>query len=239
MHARELTERYTDEGDVSRAVLLNPALFELLGPVSGKAVLDAGCGEGYLCRMLAKRGANVLGVDASREMLRIAVERTRASLDVRYVRASCENLGFLPEQAFDAVVSNMVVQDVANYEAALSELRRVLRPDGLLVFSVLHPCFTPPGSGWVRDAEGRRLHWKVDNYFEEGAYEQPYPPQAEQGVIGYHRTLSSYFRAIRDAGLAVDDLVEPRPSAEVIEEDPGWRNDLRMCNFLVFACSRA
>lgn len=55
--------QHGDEGDFARQHLLNPALFSLLGDVQGKTILDAGCGQGYLCRMLAKRGAIVTGVE--------------------------------------------------------------------------------------------------------------------------------------------------------------------------------
>ena len=50
--AKELMGQYTDDGDSHRSVTLNPALFNLLGEVKGQAILDAGCGEGYLSRML-------------------------------------------------------------------------------------------------------------------------------------------------------------------------------------------
>jgi len=50
---------FGDEGDFARQHLLNPVIFALLGPVDGKRVLDAGCGQGYLSRLLAKQGAIV------------------------------------------------------------------------------------------------------------------------------------------------------------------------------------
>ena len=53
----EVIENFGDEGDFARQYLLNPAIFALLGDVTSKKILDAGCGEGYLCRLLAKKGA--------------------------------------------------------------------------------------------------------------------------------------------------------------------------------------
>lgn len=52
---REIVEQFGEEGDLARQYLLNPALFSLLGDVRGKHILDAGCGQGYLSRLLAKR----------------------------------------------------------------------------------------------------------------------------------------------------------------------------------------
>ena len=48
-----------DDGDFSKRHLVNPVLQRMLGDVSGQRVLDAGCGNGYLSRMLARRGADV------------------------------------------------------------------------------------------------------------------------------------------------------------------------------------
>jgi 2-polyprenyl-3-methyl-5-hydroxy-6-metoxy-1,4-benzoquinol methylase len=237
-HARELMERFGPEGDLHRVALLNPVLLELLGDVEGKGVLDAGCGEGYLSRMLAARGARVTAVDASAAMLAIARERTPADADITYLQASCEDLRGLSEAAFDLVVSNMVLQDLADHEAALGEFARVLRPGGRLIFSILHPCFSAPGCGWVRNYRGDRLLWRSDNYFAEGAYEQPWPPGAPDGVIGHHRTLTSYFGAVRRAGFSVDQLIEPKPSDEVLARYPAFRDDLRMAHFIVFGCVR-
>lgn len=238
VHARELTARFGERGDLHREVLLNPVLLELLGDVTGKAVLDAGCGEGYMSRMLAARGARVTAVDFSRGMLEIAAERTPAGVAIRYLHGSCEDLGFLADGAFDVVLSNMSLQDVADYEVALREFARVLRPGGRLVLSILHPCFSAPGCGWIRNYRGDRLLWRSDNYFSEGPYEQPWPLGAPDGVIGYHRTLTSYFAAIRRAGFSVEELIEPKPSDEMLAKYPGFADDLRMAHFIVFGCGR-
>jgi len=52
----QIVENFGNEGDFARQYLLNPALFALVGDATGKKLLDAGCGEGYLCRLLAKKG---------------------------------------------------------------------------------------------------------------------------------------------------------------------------------------
>jgi len=71
-NALEYVSYYTTQGDLSREVLLNPVLLELMGSVQGKRILDAGCGEGYLSRILAELGAFVIAVDYSRKILEIA-----------------------------------------------------------------------------------------------------------------------------------------------------------------------
>ena len=61
-----------DEGDANRRLNSDPVLWHLLGDVEGRRVLDAGCGTGYLTRLLARRGAVVTGIDVSSRMIALA-----------------------------------------------------------------------------------------------------------------------------------------------------------------------
>ena len=238
LHARDAADFMTEDGDPHRIVLLNPALFQLLPDVTGKRVLDAGCGEGYLCRKLAKLGARVTGVDFCREMLAIAEERTDPALGIRYVHGNCERMDFLDGGSFDIVVSNMVLMDLADHQAALESMHRVLVASGILVFSISHPCFITPNCGWVRDSEGPKLYWKVDRYFVEGAHEQPWPPDAEEGLITFHRTLSNYVRTLLKTGFELLDVIEPKPAEETLTRYPNFRDDFRMSHFIVFKAQK-
>lgn len=65
------------EGDFARRHLLNPTIFALAGDVAGKRILDAGCGEGYLSRLLAKRGALVTGVEPAARLYTLCADRER------------------------------------------------------------------------------------------------------------------------------------------------------------------
>lgn len=117
--------------------------------MKNQKVLDAGCGEGYLSRMLAAREAVVTAVDYSPRMLEIAKERTPDELHIHYRHGNCEDLHFLDEQSFDIIISNMVIQDLANDEKAFQEMHRLLKDGGCFIFSILHPCSSP------RKADGR------------------------------------------------------------------------------------
>lgn len=231
--AEKLTAGYTSQGDRSREVLLNPVLLEFLGSVQNKRILDAGCGEGYLSRILAGKGAEVVAVDYSQKMLEIARKRTPDGYNITYYYGNCEALHVLERETFDIVVSNMVLQDLKEYEKAIKEMYRLLVKGGGCVFSILHPCFSAPGSEWVKDENGQKMYWKVDNYFKEIPFEQPWPQGAEKRVLQFHRTLTSYFRTITEAGFILERLAEPKPSEEMIQKYPYFKDDLRMCHFLV------
>ena len=236
-HAEEIASTYRLQGDRSREMLLNPVILEYLSVVRQKKVLDIGCGEGYLSRMLASEGASVVAVDYSRKMIEIAQERTPPDTQIEYLLGDCQDMGFFGE-SFDIVVANMVMQDLPEYEAVLREVFRVLVPGGKFVFSILHPCFMAPEGEWVRDEKGERLYWKMDRYFDETVFPQRYPIGTEDGVLQFHRTLSSYYNATRRAGFDVEAIAEPKPSDEMLVKYREWRDDLRICHFLVFKAWR-
>lgn len=104
-------------------------LLDAAGPLSGRRVLDCGCGRGALSRAAAARGAEVVGVDVSERMLHTAVEAGGAAA---YLLADLAALPLAPASV-DAAVGMFVLHHV-DLAAAADELARVLRPGGRGVF---------------------------------------------------------------------------------------------------------
>ncbi|MFJ8458644.1 class I SAM-dependent methyltransferase [Lysinibacillus xylanilyticus] len=233
-NAERFTANYDEHGGIHREILLNPAIFSLLEEVEGKSLLDAGCGEGYLSRILAQKGAIVTAVDYSEKMLEIARARTRGEVTIQYEYGNCEKLNFLADEQFDCIISNMVLQDLENYQAALSEMYRLLKPNSTFIFSILHPCFITPNSGWIRNEKLDQQYWKVQRYFYEGVYDQKLPLDSDEKIVFYHRTLTSYMKAIIQAGFTIEDVIEPMPSKEMLTKYPQFEEDLHCADFIVF-----
>lgn len=229
--ADDYVQRTKKFGDLHKEVMLTPNLLRLIGDVKDKAVLDAGCGEGYLSRLLAERGARVTAVDFSDRMIELAEERTTDVETIQYEQANLENLNQLADGQFDLVISNMVVQDVSDLPAALIELHRVLKSGGYFVFSILHPCFITPESQWEKNKQGEKLYWKIDDYFKEGQFEQRFG--TADPVFGFHRTVSTYLNTLIKTGFIVEKVVEPKPSREQIDQYPAFEEDLRKPDFLI------
>ena len=100
---------------------------EFLGPLGGLKLLDVGTGTGRAAIALARRGARVTGVDASREMLEVARTRALAAgADVRFDVGDAHALPF-PDRSFDAAVSLRVLMHTPGWSQALGELCRVSR----------------------------------------------------------------------------------------------------------------
>jgi 2-polyprenyl-3-methyl-5-hydroxy-6-metoxy-1,4-benzoquinol methylase len=216
---------YTEYGDVNRRYVIDPALFHILGDVRGLRIFEAGCGLGYLARLLAKRGAVVEGQDISRKFIGMALAQERKEpLGIRYRQGSIVDLAPYAEGAFDVVVSNLVLQDVRDYRRAIREIARVLRPTGRFVFSIMHPAFaSPPVRGWVQEPRDSnrnedRQYVKVDRYFDRTTEAWGFGDGPR--VTSFHRPLRDYFEALADAGFLVRRLEEPVPPPEAIEARP-------------------
>ena len=104
------------------------AVVDLLAPQPDERVLDLGCGTGHLTARIASTGADVVGLDASLEMIDEARETYP---DVRFVHADARDFDF--EEPFDAVFSNAALHWIADQDAVLESVARALRPGGRFV----------------------------------------------------------------------------------------------------------
>jgi ubiquinone/menaquinone biosynthesis C-methylase UbiE len=128
--------------DYYRDELNNPAAFRLIRNVKDRFVLDLACGEGYNARMLARKGAKVVGVDFSAKLVRFArSEETKEKLGIDYHVADAADLSRFPSNCFDLVTCFMALHDIKDYKRAVFEVARVLKKEGRFVFPIPHPCF--------------------------------------------------------------------------------------------------
>jgi 2-polyprenyl-3-methyl-5-hydroxy-6-metoxy-1,4-benzoquinol methylase len=127
----EALAAFDPEGDVGRRVLLDPHIFRLLGDITGSKIIDAGCGQGYLARLLAGRGAQVTGIEPADSLYRYAVAREdEHPRGIRYLqedlsRPDLSQAAGLDGQ-FDAVIANVVFQAIPDWVPALRTCARAL-----------------------------------------------------------------------------------------------------------------
>jgi SAM-dependent methyltransferase len=175
--------------DVYRDLVNTPAFFSMLPPVDGLRCLDLGCGEGHNTRLLAARGADVVALDISE----VFIEATSKIADsgTRYIVGDGALLPFV-SAAFDAVTAFMSLMDVADPEAALHEIARVLRPGGFLQFSVVHPATSTPVAAGSTTRRASVTHWPSVTTSSKALSAKPGPsgPRRQRCAPGFDRSRS-------------------------------------------------
>jgi len=106
--------------DIYRELLNNPSMFQLIGSVKGLKILDAGCGEGYNTRKLARLGATVFGIDISPKMIANANDAEKSDpLGISYQVCSFSRMDIFESNNFDIAVAFMSLMDGPDYLGAI------------------------------------------------------------------------------------------------------------------------
>ncbi|MEE6178528.1 class I SAM-dependent methyltransferase [Mycobacterium sp. 050134] len=200
----DFAEAYTasNETNLMNAYYERPAMLTLAGDVTGRRILDAGCGSGVLSAALRDRGAIVTGVDASAAMLALARRQLGQDAPLRLV----DLRGPLPFQtaAFDDIVASLVLHYLKDWGPTLTEFRRVLTAGGRLIVSVDHP--------FAIHSLHRRAGQKT-NYFATYDWTEEWTMGGRHtaSMSFWNRPLHAMTDAFTDAGFRLDVLREPQP----------------------------
>ena len=201
-HYDDFAGNYSAENESSllNAYYERPAMIGLAGDVSGRRVLDAGCGSGPLSAALSAKGAIMTGFDSSPAMLELARQRLGAAADLHVADLS-KPLPFA-DGSFDDVVSSLVLHYLEDWSAPLAELRRVLKPGGRLILSVNHPTVSV-------------VNYPTEDYFAIRQYSEDYEFDGEPAVLTFwHRPLHAMISAFTSTGYRVAAVSEPEPSPD-------------------------
>ena len=217
--AAHTAERERD-GPAGDPLLLR--LLELLGEVSGRRVLDAACGDGYLARALADRGAVVTGIDLGPRLIELARRRDPAGrIDYRVADLSEPVSG--ESASFDAVASLLALNDVDDYRGFIAGMANLLKPGGRLVVAFNNPY-------------GAVVRRHVADYFDTGA-RSPYGGLWASGIRTYlrRRTMEEYLDAFVGAGLRLTKLADVPEHGFVAEEGTILADGGRFPRFVLLA----
>ena len=215
-----------------------PALFSLMPDLTGKEVLDLGCGYGEHCKAFVERGASkVVGIDISTKMLEVA-NRDNNDPAITYINMPMEDIDQL-NMKFDAVVSSLAIHYVEDYRGLLKNIHDILRPDGVLIFSQEHPFTTTYGNcdfgRWTKDDSGNKLYANLANYGLEGERESEW---FISGVKKYHRTFSTILNGLTDEGFEFEKIIEPTPDQELLKKYPEHSDLFHRPDFLLVRASK-
>lgn len=202
--------------------IVEPALFALMGEISGLRICDLACGQGVTARQLAQRGAIVTGIDISEKLLAIArQDEEREPLGISYIHDDAQTLTKIADTTFDGVVCSTALMDIADIAAAFRQVYRVLRPDGWFLFAIVPPYIFPPHSYFHIDMQ-RDVSRVIKNYFNQGFWRSDNKNGVRGQIGSYHRTLSTYLNTLIDAGFVVERIAEPQGTGQIVQRVPGY-----------------
>jgi len=241
--AIDVWEDFQETGkDYARDRVHGPALLRALGPVRGLRILDLGCGQGRFTRILARRGAKVVGIDWSTAMIRVARRHeAEAPLGIEYHHLDARKVQHAwPRASFDRVVACMSLMDMPDAAAPIRGAHRLLRADGRLVFSVSHP-FSTAALRWENPSADVRHRGAmlVDRYFEEGPRVTEWSMKRLKRPFTtpcWHRTFETWFRLLWHSGFEIESLSEPHPSPGALRSNPLLAGSSRVPFYLVLKC---
>lgn len=221
-----------DESNQFHRELIRPYTEKLLEIKEGQNILDIACGNGNFSRRLVELGANVTAFDYSSKMIERAKLRTKDYLKQidYYVKdaTNFESLIELGNQKFDSAVANMALMDIADIKPLVKALYELIKLNGIIVFSITHPCFQTPSMRKVQETEDLNGKIVTRNSIQTFEYLTPKPYEAI-GIKGqpvshfmFHRPMSYYLKLFFDTGFVLDGIEEPSFEKEKETEKFDW-----------------
>jgi len=212
-------DNYIGDGNDFQRVLIMPSTDRLLNPQPGQYILDIACGNGNYARQLSRRGCQVLACDGAAAFLTAARKRTTAadgSIDYLLLDAtSPTSWQQLAGRQFDATVCSMAMMDMPTIDPLLLAVHGLLKPGGILVFSLPHPCFNSNNPKFTAELVNEGPGFKqvfglqIEKYLSEfsdltmGLLHQPEPHWL------WHRPLHVVLNKCFAAGWVMDGIEEP------------------------------
>ncbi len=205
---KDLLDLYTIKDEEHWYTLFNP-LIAYLGDIEGKKILDIGCGSGALANELSKKACQVVGLDSSEGWIGHC-KKTYDRENLRFFRATADDLSLFADESFDIVVMNMVVPNIYDADEIrriFGEIRRVVKETGDIVFSDLHPVCV------MAHEEGNRKQVRPDDfsYFKDGNRFTAVVKIEGDREIAFsdsHWTLGFYTDVLDGNGIYIKKIIE-------------------------------
>lgn len=215
-NAEHWDARMGDEGNDFFNLLCWPALAAFLDVQPGSHILDIACGNGLTSRRLAALGAHVTAFDFSANLIARAKIRPNPNSRISYhvVDATSESqLLSLGERNFDSALCNMALFDMPEIEPLFKALRKLLKPNGIFAFSLMHPAFNNPSitllaeewdDGQIQTRYGVKVTRYINQFLSEGLALRNQPrPQ-----LYFHRPIKNYMNVAFINGFVLDGFDE-------------------------------
>lgn len=226
----EWYDDYLADGDSYQRQIIMPNIVRIMEPAPGKKILDLACGQGLFSESMINKGAKIVGVDISSELINIAKDKFKniLSKEDSFIVSPADKLisaGVL-ESSCDSAMCILASQNIKEFDVAIKETAKVLKPKGKFVIVLNHPCFrVPKQSDWHFDAEGGGPEgdesYTIVNGKKTGRYGRVVYSYMSEGIIkidmhpgeqdrrkksyttSFHRPLQIYSKWLANAGFCI------------------------------------
>lgn len=199
-------DAYSTIGNESRKLILHPIIAELINQRKGAKILDFGCGDGSLIKLL-KSSCEIYLFDISNVVLAQAKENLKEYKPVIY-----HDRADIPRDNFDYVIFSLVIMTIPtkkDIKEALTKINSSLNENGVAIIAMTHPCFRQEIFSTFQTAYSKD---KKFNYFKEGEKFEVLLRDSEtnQSVTfnDYHWTLGTTLNLLSESGLIVKRFIE-------------------------------
>jgi 2-polyprenyl-3-methyl-5-hydroxy-6-metoxy-1,4-benzoquinol methylase len=199
--------------------IVRPSTEVLLEVNEGEEILDIACGNGNFSKRLVDLGAKVTAFDYSENLIENAKKRCASYLDnIKFKVIDATSYNQLIElgcECFDKAVANMALMDISDINPLFNAVYKLLKSNGIFVFSIMHPCFQTPEMRKIVETE--ELGGKIEIRNAVQIFKYITPQCYEGNAIGgqpvlqlyYHRPLSDLLEQSFRAGFVVTGVKEP------------------------------
>ena len=208
----ELTEWWLSEVDEpAYAEEVFPLFLEILDVEQGQIVLDLGCGDGRIQRIVADLGVEAVGVDLNLDLARVA-SRSNPVVLHRLPELAC-----FASRSVDGAYVVLALEHVHDSGRFFEEAARVVKPGGMLAIVINHPVYTAPNSGPILDQTDGELFWRFGDYLSSGSSTEP---AGEDEVEFVHRPVGVLLTQAAGAGWSLEMVLEQGVGANAATRDP-------------------
>jgi ubiquinone/menaquinone biosynthesis C-methylase UbiE len=166
--------------------------------VRNRKVLDVGCGTGRYCKLLADRGAKVVGIDPSPRMLEHAKRKITSNCKFELHLGRIEDAEF-PTSYFNVVVCALTLGHIPELEPVIKKVSRIIKSRGRLIISNIHPYWPISGHDYAE-------------FFDKSGQEYRIPE--------YAHLIEEYWNLFRRFNFSIEDIKEPKVDDKLIEAFP-------------------
>ena len=215
-YSKETADTFSEYA-IAEELTLKPIILEQIKKINlkKKLVLDLGCGDGRYSKIFAEKGAKVISLDSSKFQIENA-NKLNKHPNVTYTVQDISDLSEINSYTVDLVFMNLVVPDLKDknrLSRVFSEVSRVLKRQGILLFSVIHPLYLSP----EQDPSDKFVDFKKENYSKEGHNFKAEALTKKENKIKFNEThfsLNLVSQILKENHLLIEQLFESRTIPE-------------------------